>query len=692
MEANKEKPQSKFEPIKLDFSYDLKTANFEVDRMQNELIQDYIRIDMRFRRAFFMDKTQVFIEFLKDKARLREPTSLSFMGNVRTFTDNNFIFTKNGWKKPSEMIVGEKVLSYNFDSEKYEWQKSAIVRRERNKKEKFYKIIFSDKREIELGENHPIFTKLKGWKKARSLYPDIEVPIFDRYPSTIDNLKISKELTRIIAFLLSCGHLNNSEYIFLDKRDGKHYRKKAYAIGYANSQIELVRQFRRDFKKLFKKEIKYKNDKKNRNCYYLEKSSKPIFQILNKFVPSGKKSHILRVPNEILRANYTIHREFISALFSGDGYVPKQKSKESCKGLIEYYSCSKEFLKDIQLIFIRYGIKSYIIKKKTKTRYIFRLTITNKQNIQNFCKFIKSFYSHKKDLRMKQIIKKYNKDIASQRPNKLSIKEIVKLEIKDEYIYDIFVEKNNNFMLNGILTHNSGKSYSAISLAMLINYFHGRIMDSRYICGNDMEYLERLEEMEEADLNNSSFIIDEAKGKFGQGAFTKKSRLQDVANIIAKFNISLITLCPTKFMNQNSSLYGLRAFGRDFKQKVNRFMIYNLQEGEHGGIKPFGMAYIPIFTKLFPKEISEPFEKEYTKRKDNWIMDEVRGKQDIMYYFKERHGKNFINDKKYMELSKKDEKLTYIRMKIGSDWSIGEIKEIYNITKLMEKGMMPEKS
>jgi len=106
-----------------------------------------------------------------------------------------------------------------------------------------------------------------------------------------------------------------------------------------------------------------------------------------------------------------------------------------------------------------------------------------------------------------------------------------------------------------------------------------------------------------------------------------------VQNIIAKQNISTISICPTKFSNQDA-FYGLKVFGRDFKQKINRFMLYNLQEGEKGGVSPMGMVYIPIFQKILPKKISNKLAIDYEAKKDEWIERETRGEGDVLYGIK----------------------------------------------------------
>ena len=160
----------KFELKNLKFQFNLADAEYELDALQEKLLQTYIRVDPRFRRAFYTNFTQEFLQYVRDKVKLGEPLSISTMGIVRTFTENNFIYTDIGWKKPNDMQECKKVLSYNFNKEKYEWQDFELMKRKRNKKEKFYRITFSNNRNIELGENHPIFTLNKGWKNASFLY------------------------------------------------------------------------------------------------------------------------------------------------------------------------------------------------------------------------------------------------------------------------------------------------------------------------------------------------------------------------------------------------------------------------------------------------------------------------------------------------------------------------------------------
>jgi hypothetical protein len=57
---------------------------FQVDVMQQRLLQDYLRKDSKFRRCYFTNYTPTFLQYLRDKARLREPISISVLGGTRT--------------------------------------------------------------------------------------------------------------------------------------------------------------------------------------------------------------------------------------------------------------------------------------------------------------------------------------------------------------------------------------------------------------------------------------------------------------------------------------------------------------------------------------------------------------------------------------------------------------------------------
>lgn len=232
----------------------------------------------------------------------------------------------------------------------------------------------------------------------------------------------------------------------------------------------------------------------------------------------------------------------------------------------------------------------------------------------------------------------------------------------------------------------SGKSFSSITICIYHQACYGRKFSVDYICANAMEFLEKIKSMPQELLKDRIFLIDEEKTNImGYGSYSKKLKLQDVANIVAINNISTISLNPIKWANEEAS-YGLRVFGRDFKTKTCRMMLYNLTEGSKGNSLPLGNIYLPIFTAFAPKDYADELEKAYMDKKMAWVEKEQRSNNDTLAVLRKNLADNFMRDKKYLEVKGKEAKISYISYKLGSEFTTGEIKDIFELTKLMEKG------
>lgn len=231
----------------------------------------------------------------------------------------------------------------------------------------------------------------------------------------------------------------------------------------------------------------------------------------------------------------------------------------------------------------------------------------------------------------------------------------------------------------------SSKSYSSISWCAIHQGYYNRKFTIDYVCANAMEYLEKVKSFSPEKLYNRIFLIDEEKSAmFNVGSVARKMKLLDVQNIIAINNVSTIMLNPHKFQDTHAN-YGLRTFGRCFETKTSRLMLYNLQESAK--LIPVGNLYIPIFTALLPKDYAEPLEKAYLKKKMEWVGKEQRGEMDILAEIRKKSARELMEDSQFLSLEKKNEQLTYISQKLGSEFTKGEIEEIHQITKLLRQGI-----
>jgi len=231
----------------------------------------------------------------------------------------------------------------------------------------------------------------------------------------------------------------------------------------------------------------------------------------------------------------------------------------------------------------------------------------------------------------------------------------------------------------------SGKSSIALTLASYHQAIYNKKMSADYICGQASEFVELLKEYPPEKLTNRCFVIDEEKGNFNIGSMARKQKMQDIQNIIAVENISTISLCPTKFQNAESSAYGIRIFGRDFVTKTCRMMLYNLQESAK--LIPVGNLYLPIFNVFLPKDYAEKLNNDYLKKKMNWVKKERMGEGNSLVMIRKKTAEHFIKDSQYKALKTHDEKVTYLQFKLGNDWTNGEIESIFQLTKLLEKGI-----
>lgn len=235
-----------------------------------------------------------------------------------------------------------------------------------------------------------------------------------------------------------------------------------------------------------------------------------------------------------------------------------------------------------------------------------------------------------------------------------------------------------------------GKSYSATTICILHQAMYKQLFHPFYFCANAFEFIDKLQKTPIDKLKNRIFLVDEEKQSvYGVGSVAKKMKITDVQNIIAINNISTIMINPTGWQNKEAH-YGLRVFGRCFETGTVRLMLYNLQEKGSGGSLPLGNLYMPIFTKLADNEYGRWLEEKYLERKNAWVDMERRGEGDVLETLKKKTAVNFTHDPKYRELKTKKDKINYITVKMGSEWTRGEIEMIEGYAKLLIDGMIDE--
>ncbi len=372
---------------------------------------------------------------------------------------NTQIFTEKGYKKIKEFNESDKILSFNKETKKFEWENAKLLKY-KTENENLLKIELEDGREIILTKEHPLlasYGKYTFWRNAANLKIDDKIVLPLELPE-IQNVNESPRIARLLGYILADGNINVRKGVFKDGR-GYLYNGTKARIRIFNADNEVLTQAKEDFEKEFNVYAKryMRNDC---NCEVIQVLDQKVVQsIINQGVPKGDKSSIIRVPKMVFESSNEFKAQFINALFSCDGYVPKTGR------YVDYSSNSKEFLQDLQIILSHFRIESAIrpklVKMNGKELINYRLFITDNKSLANFKK-IGSIIKFKQDRLNSKI-----DGTAKKRKTYYINEELVCRKIKSitlvkniEEVYDLTVPKNHSFIANGIISHNSGKSYT----------------------------------------------------------------------------------------------------------------------------------------------------------------------------------------------------------------------------------------
>ncbi len=378
-------------------------------------------------------------------------SNLFVYGKTGCIAGDSLIYTNNGWIKIKDADhKRDKVLSFNIKSKQYEWSDFIFLRFEN--KDKLLKITLYNGYELIVTKDHPLLLPSMEWKKAGDLHLNNNLVISYDAPS-VNNKEISLALARLLGFTISDGSLNKRERRTKDSR-GCFYNSNRQRYRYFSQDSSLLEMVQNDLKQLFSctPSIEFP---KNR-CTHVQTISQQVCGTLNSLgVPFGDKSAIVQIPSVILEASTIVQREFLKALFSGDGTVSQQTYQ------IEYYSNSKKLLEQISYLLHHDGISCRISYKKSKLKdkYFdsYKLSINSQENLTKFYHKI-GFYSESKQGKLKTLLNRYVKNMGLNSNTYLTSAVSRIEEVFEPFVYDLTVPNNHNFIANGIISHNTGKT------------------------------------------------------------------------------------------------------------------------------------------------------------------------------------------------------------------------------------------
>ena len=162
--------------------------------------------------------------------------------------------------------------------------------------------------------------------------------------------RIDKEIARFLGYVISEGRNTASNQVW-----------------FVNEDKEVVEDFVRTAKNGFGVDAK-------RFCYKKQGTedvlifSHALCKVLERVFGIGisEKSAYKKVPAQVFSADNEIVKEFLSALFEGDGYVSFREDKNKKKTVyVEYCTASRRLAYDISSLLLRFGVWS-VIREKMK--------------------------------------------------------------------------------------------------------------------------------------------------------------------------------------------------------------------------------------------------------------------------------------------------------------------------------------
>ncbi len=334
---------------------------------------------------------------------------------------------------------------------------------------KIIKIVLKSGKFIKATYNNPFYTK-KGWVKAEELKIGDKLKVINKIDSSISDyakidLKIQKfrklklyptipkqcneHLAFIIGFLLAEGW---GEW----KDSGT--KRLSFALPFKEKEIfvKICEYFEEIFDLKLRKSIKRRKEEDNRKDLLQARTSSVLITSFFKGVLFDKK-----IPEYIFKSPDSVVASLLTSLFEGDGtvYVNNIRNKR-----ISLKSVNRDLISKVQILLLRFGIKSNIFIEKSKNpnwRDIYLLTIGTSEDIEKFYHHI-NFFSSTKRKKLKQLVLKLR---GKRRRKKNDFEEIIHLQEMDpEQVYDFEVPSSKTIIVNGIYGHNTSKSVTLTSV------------------------------------------------------------------------------------------------------------------------------------------------------------------------------------------------------------------------------------
>ncbi len=331
--------------------------------------------------------TKVYLDFLKIHVIL----ICGKRGSGKCVTGDTLVQLEDGRLLPIEEIVKNKkscrVISLN--QENFKIKSSQTINFFEREVDSIIKMRLWNGIEIKVTKEHPILTPF-GWKKAEEIKKGDVIAVASYLPVE-GSLDCEDEKVKLLGYLLSEGTIGNTFVRFTNS-------KKEVV----NDFIECVKKFDKNLEVVRVKNnpskyrvvgtkliVKEKNIKRLANGRFAKGSKlvserNSLLSWLESLGLKNKRADEKFIPPFIFSLPNRKVALFLQCLFIGDGSLYKKKNGNRHVFVLEYTSKSRKMVEGIFYLLLRFGIFSYIRKKRINGEIYYTLFVTDRESIKRF--------------------------------------------------------------------------------------------------------------------------------------------------------------------------------------------------------------------------------------------------------------------------------------------------------------------
>lgn len=271
-------------------------------------------------------------------------------------------------------------------------------------------------------ESDVIFSEMKDIQEEDFLL------VKEQYNHT-EKFSVGKERSRLLSLIACDGHIDKNLNCL---------------------QIGVIKDKDWFLKELWYNTLIYKNhDIRLSDCkrgdLIIRSYSEDAINDMNKFIPSGKKSYSIKVPEMIMNGTYEDIKNYLQVAFDCKGSITDQ---------ISLTMANKEFVKDLQFLLHKFGISSRLIPIN-KHKHHFRIAMSG-YDLAVFYEKI-GFSIERKQTALRKILNETGafRRLVQYRNKQYRCVEVLEknLENKTTNVYD-FTTEEHLFIANGMLSSN----------------------------------------------------------------------------------------------------------------------------------------------------------------------------------------------------------------------------------------------